>query len=79
VGTRISRSEMLAKRNAWHNVTKVLGLADKIQRGWHLGYIGPIHKLEAELGPRVETASNPKASRRLRRQSQFLVETSGRN
>jgi hypothetical protein len=28
---------MLAERNVAHNWTKVLGVADKVQRGWHLG------------------------------------------
>src|ERR1700691_2755671 len=37
MGTGISRNEMLAERSARHNGTKVLGLADKVQRCWHLG------------------------------------------
>src|ERR1700689_2242732 len=37
MGTGISRNKMLAKRSARHNGTKVLGLADKVQRCWHLG------------------------------------------
>jgi hypothetical protein len=28
---------MLAEWNVPHNWTKVLGVADKVQRGWHLG------------------------------------------